>query len=144
MKRIQIFILLTIFNLQIAAKKERTAEHKGIRWYIFSKKTSMQKIRSFQISGNDKIRRVCKYVSTWDCELCDFFAYQMRYGKICYEKLLYPKGKNGHDIMRLINNVNSLLEVSLHRNPITYGHPWTMLSVRFWKLSVEINVFGHP
>ena len=31
MKRIQIFILLTIFNLQIAAKKERTAEHKGIR-----------------------------------------------------------------------------------------------------------------
>ena len=45
-------------------------------------------------------------------EPCDFPAYRMRFGEICNTKILSTKGTNGHSIMRLIDRVNTLLEVS--------------------------------
>ena len=49
-------------------------------------------------------------------EPCDFPAYRMRFGETCHTKILSSKGKNGHSIMRLIDRVNALLEVS----PVRY------------------------
>ena len=49
---------------------------------------------------------------TGNDEPCDFPAYRMRFGEICDTKILSTKGTNGHSIMRLIERVNTLLEVS--------------------------------
>jgi len=60
--------------------------------------TSLSLITSLQIEHYDKP--------------CDFPAYRMRFGEICDTKILSTKGKNGHNIMKLINRANNLLEVS--------------------------------
>jgi len=44
---------------------------------------------------------------------CDFLAYRRRFGDMCEEKMLNPKGTGGELVMKMIDDANNMMVVSM-------------------------------